>query len=805
MGLGRGPDGGRVRNVFGLLLLALAVSVAAGLVAWFGGRQWVVASTLAFEIAAEPATGPAAELDGGDGARWGGGVWALAWGPGWGEATADRAWFAPAAWPTGEQRLTIEADGRAVVARVRVGGGERLGRPADVDLVAHWRGLEGGAWWPAPGGGLACGRRGGVLEVAVPTGGPAVVDIELDKDATARVELGGRVVEVAQAGRVVVEPGGLGESAAAAVRLRVPIDAGAFRVEGEGEFSVPSATLERDVFGVVVQRAVLDGRVEGGDAVGMTGELAWTARVHVVGMGVIAGGVFGAASIGVLGWCVATSRWVRRVPMVVWVVLAAAAARVLATWGWPTVVFDHDSIHYLTLGQLFFDGGWREGWISSRAPGYPAMLALFTGEGGALAGRALVATQHAMGVVTAACVCVGAQRLATGVGGPAVGSGRCARAIGLAAGLFVALDPMGVVYERMVMTEAVSALLIAACAAVLVCFGGTERRWRGLVWAGVFGVVVAAAALTRPSAQVVAVLGPIAFGIVALAGGAGMRVSAVRCVVAGAVMLGVVLPWVGFMEQRFGHAGVVVLGGVGGLDSVTQGRRLAGAPADVVDAATWDEIVRADANAAITGRTRLVPMVDLERDGARIVAATEARRGPESLIARATGALTTFGIMTGNPHYALKPDALHSGPMRGDAWRDRVNMPVARRLVREHPAVAREWLASTDAMAGSAVARLFDQWCGMWALLRPVVAVIAIAGAWLALVRVRDVRPGGLVAIAAAHAIGLAVLAGVGTDRYRFAFWPMTVVATGGIVAAARAGVTARPARAERDSRPSGG
>ena len=78
MGLGRGPGGGRVRNVFGLLLLALAVSVAAGLVAWFGGRQWVVASTLAFEIAAEPATGPAEELDGGDGGRWGGGVWALA-------------------------------------------------------------------------------------------------------------------------------------------------------------------------------------------------------------------------------------------------------------------------------------------------------------------------------------------------------------------------------------------------------------------------------------------------------------------------------------------------------------------------------------------------------------------------------------------------------------------------------------------------------------------------------------------------------------------------------------------------------
>jgi len=138
------------------------------------------------------------------------------------------------------------------------------------------------------------------------------------------------------------------------------------------------------------------------------------------------------------------------------------------------------------------EGGAGFDLLPKRTPGYPLLIAAsLTLFGESL--RALAAIQHGLGLMTAALAFCMASRVA----------GLTAGAL---AGLAVALLGNLLVYERLVMSEALFTALLAAAVAALIA--ATERPRMG--WLLAAGIMIGAATLVRPVAQALLLLAPLA-------------------------------------------------------------------------------------------------------------------------------------------------------------------------------------------------------------------------------------------------------------------------------------------------------
>src|SRR5438067_11657683 len=126
-----------------------------------------------------------------------------------------------------------------------------------------------------------------------------------------------------------------------------------------------------------------------------------------------------------------------------------------------------DSEGYLGLGFALSQGVDYD-LASKRTPGYPWLIALAIVGGGEDL-RSLVFIQHALGVLTAV--------LTFALGRLCFPPARLGRAVGLAAGLLVALNGALVLSEHTVMTEALFVPLIAGSMTALVAALRSGRLW----------------------------------------------------------------------------------------------------------------------------------------------------------------------------------------------------------------------------------------------------------------------------------------------------------------------------------------
>jgi 4-amino-4-deoxy-L-arabinose transferase-like glycosyltransferase len=164
---------------------------------------------------------------------------------------------------------------------------------------------------------------------------------------------------------------------------------------------------------------------------------------------------------------------------------------------------------------------------SKRTPAYPGLIAFAIAAGGEDL-RSLVFVQHLLGIGTAALTFL--------LGRLTFGPGRSGRIVGLAAGLLVALNGALMLAEHSLLTEALFVPLVTATMLALV---GAVRSGRLWLYA-LTGLLLGAATLTRPVAQVLVPLIPL---------GALLAMPSWRRVVvqsaAGLVAFGLMLaPWV---------------------------------------------------------------------------------------------------------------------------------------------------------------------------------------------------------------------------------------------------------------------
>ena len=157
-----------------------------------------------------------------------------------------------------------------------------------------------------------------------------------------------------------------------------------------------------------------------------------------------------------------------------------------------------------------------------RTPGYPGFIALII----AVCGedmRALVFAQHVLGVLTATLAYV-LGRLTFGF------------AVGLAAGLLTAVNGALVLAEHTVMTEALFVPLVIGALTALVAALRSSRAWLYIL----AGILLGVATLTRPVAQVLVPMIPMAILLVTRS----WRSTVVPSAVFVGAFAAVVLPWV---------------------------------------------------------------------------------------------------------------------------------------------------------------------------------------------------------------------------------------------------------------------
>jgi hypothetical protein len=268
------------------------------------------------------------------------------------------------------------------------------------------------------------------------------------------------------------------------------------------------------------------------------------------------------------------------------VVVAVALAARLAVVAWAGTRFPaaHDGVRYDALAArlaagLGYTWAWPDGTVTTVAHypvGYPAVLAL-----------AYRVFGHSVVVAGVENACVGAlAALATYGLGLAVASPRVA----LGSGLAVALHPGLVLYTPGIMTEGLTAALIAAAAWVAVAAGGrgTPRR------SALLGALVGLAGLVRPQTLLLAPL----FGLLA----AGRRGAAVSVMVAALVCA----PWVARNCGAVGRCTLttnsgwnLLIGAQPGATGAWQAATVSEACKDVFGEATTDACFGHEAAAAI--------------------------------------------------------------------------------------------------------------------------------------------------------------------------------------------------------------
>jgi hypothetical protein len=200
---------------------------------------------------------------------------------------------------------------------------------------------------------------------------------------------------------------------------------------------------------------------------------------------------------------------------------------------------------------------WPDGVVTSAAHypvGYPALIgcayALFTPS-------PALAMLVNLAIGSAAVVAV--HRIAASV---------ASRGGALLAALAVALHPALVLYTPALMTEGVSAALLAIAGWICVRAGeGGERRWRLVI---LLGAVLGAAVLVRPQTLVLAPL----FGAMAAAPETGMRRRLAMAAAVTALSLATVLPWTVRNLVRMDRAVLVSANGgwnllIGAVDGAT--------------------------------------------------------------------------------------------------------------------------------------------------------------------------------------------------------------------------------------------
>jgi hypothetical protein len=363
--------------------------------------------------------------------------------------------------------------------------------------------------------------------------------------------------------------------------------------------------------------------------------------------------------------------------------------------------------------------------------------------------------------------------------------------------ILIAVDPALVMWQRTVLTEELTTLLVMVCAWLFVKVHdvGTGGRWRGtMARAAVLGGALAAACYTRPNMQVFAVLAPLLLGGVALGKRSRpLALCAGACLACTALLLS---PIFISNARTFSTPGLVVgadwnravwawedglmdwnQSGVFTFDQFRTLRTLA--REHRIASFTFPD--KAQEWRTPPAPDDVHPRSQMDIRAGALWRESAARRGDMFLrtVPRAFASLMGVpmsqpGIFHGDAPFLLAP-LLGDGRQcpQGTNWLtgfDRAISPEFEQTVHPIGNVAESWPARTLGAAFHG-----------WAWLRPALAA-AFLFAGVVLVRKRDWAFASLALIVVAHMAGVAVLMFCGNDRYAMPWYGlMTVVTLAGL------------------------
>ncbi len=418
-----------------------------------------------------------------------------------------------------------------------------------------------------------------------------------------------------------------------------------------------------------------------------------------------------------------------------------------------------DSEGYLAPGYALATGAGFD--VSSkRTPAYPALIAFAIAVGGEDL-RSLLFVQHALGVGTAA--------LTFALGRLCFRPARIGRIVGLAGGLLVALNGALILAEHSLLTEALFVPLITGTLVALVAALRTGRLW----WFGLAGLLLGAATLTRPVAQVLVPLIPIGALLVM----SSWRRAVVQSVI-GLATFGLMLaPWMAKSAAEHDTASV------GSLGQSLVGRT---ARHDRAAFTYFDPALHAsEPPARVTARKILQQAADSGSSGKAIntrlrrelgISAAEADRLMRDLAIEAIlrrpdyyvqGTLQRFVRMADGSVERLR-DARNTADTARQRWEDE---PTRHLLVPATPAEDR---------AADTASLLISIWQPGYAGV--VVPLLALLGTVVALAR-REWRPAVVLGLASFALLFLSAALVGNVSRYRYPVDPLLAVLAAGAVA----------------------
>lgn len=462
------------------------------------------------------------------------------------------------------------------------------------------------------------------------------------------------------------------------------------------------------------------------------------------------------------------------VPGVVLVVSAVfvAAVQILMAASGPTM-FCPDSMDYAVSALEFAERGSLEQIGVWRVPGYTVFLVPFLKQWG-------VASLPIVQGVLIACA--------------AFGAGWCVRWIRggempVVVVLLIGLDPLGVLWARHAMPEAVSGVVITL-AVVCGLLASACRSWRALVlWAVSAGVLGAAACYLRPNAQVVVVVLPVLVACAAWRS-VGWKHALVGAGTMWLVSAVLIAPWVLRTHGRTGHYAMTVgtpfqrVQGMwsGGVLEVNQSRQWSEAQVRQQQelmqraAGPFEFLAMVESMQHTPNEVLTDAWAERNRRIAIVIGETERRSADRLWLhrlrawANVTGAVPQTVDSFAEHAWWARPLLGDGGPSGGNFW----NLPehyghldAARTrevFERGHDAGAmwsRAW-----------VGRLFGWMWKAGEFARPWFAWVLALGMMWRLWRGEWMRviPG---VVFVGHAAAVAVLLDCGIDRYQAPFWPI--------------------------------
>jgi hypothetical protein len=382
---------------------------------------------------------------------------------------------------------------------------------------------------------------------------------------------------------------------------------------------------------------------------------------------------------------------------------------------------------------------------------------------------------------------------------------RAGRGWALAAALLVGVHPTLLTYECYLLREGPSATLVLAVALVLVKLSDCQRyRGRG-AWllTLLLAVLCAAGSYLRENLQLLLLFVPLI--LLVAPWHIPLRTRSLRAGTVLLVAVALLLPRAIPLWREYGSFGVV--------GPKTQGNRAlaawSNALSDGNDTAffnqeQWDSLSKAEAPIRISDyefTTRLFSGIGAPADPADKVDPAQRRYDSERLsksfvneaIAReplraaadcAVAFANQLGLWNVQNNVAAASNEWYSRPLRGEPVEFSTNFvfdtsenlwPERLRSERDRlaPLIARS-RRGTDDLAGSAWLRLMNEWFWAFRAVRPILAVLFLAGAGLA-VRRRDFALAGGAAIAFLSILGAALVVATPSDRFGVPFIPVMV------------------------------